>query len=112
MRRTNENLDERVKKLAGNFSILKGWSVFAAPDKKNRFNEVVIKKGKKKFTAHIKPWKGPEKEPADYVLHEILHVILFVYEDKCIFDDEEDVAEIEEQLVMDMCRVLKIRGER
>jgi len=109
MRRTNKNLDKRVKELASKFSILNGWNVFAAPYEDD-CNEVICSESEKSI--HIKPWDHSfiKDEPADYVLHEIMHALLFVYEVSFIRSKDDDELEpIEERLVNDMCSVFKVR---
>jgi hypothetical protein len=87
----------RVDSTVSQFRTLRGWKITSGGDGKY-FGQCVFNPDVK--TAHVYPWPddGPTAEPAEYVLHEVLHVAV-----RAAANDRA----LEEALVQDLCRLVR-----
>lgn len=83
--------------LVSRFRLLQDWKV--KEGKCHNYRAQVIINPRQK-TAIICPWWDGEEPPADYLMHEVLHVVLRAY----AFSKDH---EAEETTVQDLCTLLK-----
>ena len=86
----------RVDSTVAQFRTLRGWKITSGGG--NYFGQCVFNSDAK--IAHVYPWpgEGPTAEPAEYVLHEVLHVAV-----RAAANDHA----LEEEFVQDLCRLVR-----
>lgn len=93
-------MQKRVDELKKRFRILKDWKVtYCKPSKKNA---AIANIGQNARRAFIYGWPRGEKEPKEFLIHEMLHVVAkaLVWIDR---RHHKEYHEMEEELVQDLC---------
>ncbi|MDD5649987.1 MAG: hypothetical protein PHF86_06165 [Candidatus Nanoarchaeia archaeon] len=95
--------EEKLAALANNFRILSDWKIVYDSDSQYKGHCCKNVKTKK---ATVYAWYSDEKEPEDYLVHEVLHIAIaqVIYSFK--HEHYEKAREKEELLIQDICKLM------